>query len=236
MDEQNDDPSVRTTDKAVDTGLADRIYWVLLIVFQAAMGIEAVVLLVEQQWLNALLVIGIMAVVIAPVVIAPRLHVRIPAEFQAMTVIFVFATLFLGETLNYYDRFAWWDTVLHAFSGLLLGVFGFLLVYVLNENRRIEIALRPRFVALFAFVFAVAVGALWEIFEFAVDEMFGQSMQRGGLPDTMWDLIADTVAAAGISVFGWWYLHRPEHSFIELWVEKFIRRNPRMFRDKANGP
>ncbi len=236
MDEQNDDLSVQADDQPVRSGLADRIYWGLLIAFQAAMGIEAVILLIEQQWLNALLVIGIMAIVIAPAVITPRLHVRIPAEFQAMTVVFVFATLFLGETLNYYDRFEWWDTVLHAFSGLLLGVFGFLLVYVLNENRRVEMALRPRFVALFAFVFAVAVGALWEIFEFAVDELLGQSMQRGGLPDTMWDLIADTVSAAAISIFGWWYLHRPEHSFIELWVEKFIRRNPRMFRDKINGP
>ena len=217
-----------------DSRLADRIYWALLIVLQAAMGIEAVLLLIEQQWLNAALVLGIMAVVIAPAVIAPRLHVRIPAEFQALAVVFVFATLFLGETLNYYQRFEWWDIVLHAFSGLLLGVFGFLLVYVLNENRRVELTLRPRFVALFAFLFAVAVGTLWEIFEFAVDQFLGQSMQSGGLSDTMWDLIADTVSAAAISVFGWWYLLRPERSFIERWVEKFIRRNPRLFRERSD--
>ncbi|MHA1559521.1 MAG: hypothetical protein ACTSWI_02485 [Alphaproteobacteria bacterium] len=217
-----------------DSGLADRIYWALLIVFQAAMGVEAVLLLIEQQWLNAALVLGIMVVVIAPAAIAPRLHVRIPAEFQALAVVFMFASLFLGETLNYYQRFVWWDTVLHAFSGLLLGVFGFLLVYVLNENRRIELTLRPGFVALFAFLFAVAVGTLWEIFEFSVDQLIGQSMQSGGLSDTMWDLIADTVTAAAISVFGWWYLLRPERSFIERWVEKFIRRNPRLFRERSD--
>jgi hypothetical protein len=38
--------------------------------------------------------------------------------------------------------------------------------------------MRPRFVALFAFLFAVAVGALWEIFEFAIDGTFGTQMQK----------------------------------------------------------
>ena len=108
-----------------------------------------------------------------------------------------------------------------------------LLVYVLHASRRLALPLRPGFVAFFAFSFAVTGGTLWEIFEFAVDEILGQSMQRGGLSDTMWDLIADTVAAAAISIFGWWYLLRPERSFIERWVEKFIRRNPRMFRERS---
>lgn len=210
--------------------VAGRLYFGLVLIFQAIMAFEAVLLVAEQQWLNALLVAGIMALVMAPAFIAPRLHVRIPAEFQALTVVFVFATLFLGETLDYYNRFAWWDGLLHGFSGLLLGVFGFLLVYVLNENRSIEMTLKPGFVAFFAFLFALSVGTLWEIFEFAVDEIFGQSMQQGGLPDTMWDLVADAAGALAISVFGWWYLKRPERSFIERWVQEFIRRNPRLFR------
>jgi uncharacterized membrane protein YfhO len=50
---------------------------------------------------------------------------------------------------------------------LLLGIVGFLLVYVLNEHKRIDFHMQPRFVALFAFVFAVAAGALWEIFDLA---------------------------------------------------------------------
>jgi hypothetical protein len=31
---------------------------------------------------------------------------------------------------------------------------------------------------LFAFVFAVAGGALWQIFEFAADRLFGMQMQK----------------------------------------------------------
>jgi hypothetical protein len=160
----------------------------------------------------------------------------IPAEFQILTIIFVFAALFLGEIHRYYDRWWWWDIALHGSSGLLLGIFGFLLVYVLNENERAQLSMRPRFIALFAFVFAVAVGALWEIFEFAVDQIFGANMQKpmlgddSGLTDTMWDLIVDAIGALIISLWGWWYLMRRKRSFIEVWIDKFITRNPHLFR------
>ena len=61
---------------------------------------------------------------------------------------------------SYYERIWWWDIALHTSSGLLMGVLGFLLVYVLNESERIDMHMRPRFVAIFAFLFAVAVGHL----------------------------------------------------------------------------
>ena len=106
-----------------------------------------------------------------------------------------------------------------------------------DPGSRIAVRMRPRFVALFAFVFAVAVGALWEIFEFAMDRLGGTQMQKpmfgdpSGLTDTMWDLIVDTLGAAAVSGLGWWYMHRHERSFIARWIGEFVRRNPRLFRD-----
>lgn len=102
----------------------------------------------------------------------------IPTEFQILAIIFVFAALFLGEVRSFYARFWRWDIALHTSSGLLLGIVGFLLVDVLNEHERIDFHMHPRFVALFAFVFAVAVGALWEIFEFGMDRIIGTNMQK----------------------------------------------------------
>ena len=126
-----------------------------------------------------------------------------------------------------------WD----ASSGLLLGILGFLLVYVLNENKRIDLQMRPGFIALFAFAFAVAAGTLWEVFEFTVDQIFGTTMQKpmlgdpSGLTDTMWDLIVDALGAFVISAFGWWHMKRKKPSFVDLWIDRFIERNPRLFRD-----
>jgi len=149
----------------------------------------------------------------------------------------MFAALFLGEVRNFYERFWWWDIALHTTSGLLLGILGFLLIYVLNEADRIDVHMLPRFVAFFAFTFAVAMGALWEIFEFAMDRVFGMNMQKpmagdpSGLTDTMWDLIVDALGALAVSLLGWWYMVRERQSFIELWIRRFIMRNPRLFRE-----
>ena len=94
----------------------------------------------------------------------------------------------------------------------------------------------PGFIAFFAFSFAVAIGALWEIFEFAVDQTMGTSMQKpmlgdpSGLTDTMWDMIVNAIGAAIISISGWWYLKRKRTFFVREWIRKFIKKNPGMFR------
>ncbi len=215
---------------------AQRIHIAVASVMLLVMTVELAILIYNTQWLHVFLVLSIMAITILPLMPGRRFQVQIPSEFQLMTILFVFASLFLGEIRSYYERFWWWDIVLHTTSGLLLGIVGFLLVYVLNENRRVNLTMRPHFVAFFAFVFAVSVGALWEIFEFTMDQLLGMNMQKAmfndpsGLTDTMWDLIVDTVGAAIISLFGWWYMRRNEPSFIDQWVRKFIDANPRMFR------
>lgn len=207
----------------------------VLIFMQLIMAGEFVVLMFKGEWLSAFLVVMIMAITFAPILFKERLPINIPPEFQILVIVFVFASLFLGEVRGYYLRFWWWDIALHTGSGLLLGIFGFLLVYVLNENSRINVYLHIRFVAMFAFLFAVAVGAMWEIFEFTMDRIFGLNMQKtmlgdaSGLTDTMWDLIVDTLGAAAISLLGWWYMKRRECSFIDTWIQWFIDKNPGLF-------
>jgi hypothetical protein len=189
----------------------------------------------QGSWASGVWLLAIMAVTAAPALLGNRLPVRIPAEYELLAIVFVFAALFLGEFHSYYERFWWWDIVLHSTSGLLLGIVGFLLVYVLNESRRIDLHMRPGFVALFAFAFAVTAGTLWEIFEFAADRLFGMQMQKpmlgdvSGLTDTMWDLIVDTLGAALISGFGWWHMKSGRRSFIDTWTDRFVAKNPRLF-------
>jgi len=215
---------------------ATRVHLGLVVLLQLIMTAELALVLRDGQWINAFLILAIMAITVAPAVFRRQLPVDIPSEFLLLTVVFVFAALFLGEIRHYYERFWWWDIALHGSSGLLLGIFGFLLVYVLNENKRVDLHMRPRFVALFALLFAIAAGALWEIFEFAMDQTLGTNMQKpmrgdpSGLTDTMWDLIVDAAGALVISSLGWRYMIRREHAFFDRWIRKFIQRNPRLFR------
>lgn len=219
-----------------DDDAAARVHWWIVSILQFIMALGFVLALYERQWLNALLIIGIMSLMFLPTALGKRFRVHIPPEFEVLAMVFVFAALFLGEVRGYYQRFWWWDIALHTTSGLLLGILGFLLVYVLNENERVDLHMKPRFVAMFSFFFAVAIGALWEIFEFVMDQLFGANMQKpmlgdpSGLTDTMWDLIVDTIGAAIICTLGWWYMERGQPSFIEGWIRKFIAWNPRLFQ------
>jgi uncharacterized membrane protein YjdF len=225
-------------DEKTRASVALRIHKWMVRILLVIMAIEWVLLIVEEQWLSAFMVFLIIAIVISPEILRKSFDVTIPVEFQILAIIFVFAALFLGEVRSFYARFWWWDIMLHISSGVLLGIVGFLLVYVLNEHKRIDFHMHPRFVALFAFAFAMAVGALWEIFEFGMDQIFGTNMQKpmfgdpSGLTDTMWDLIVNTLGAFAISTFGWWYMKKGQRSFIENWIQTFIDKNQRFFSPK----
>jgi len=209
----------------------------LTFVLHAILVVEVVVAAWDQQWLTAVITIGIIIVTLGPFFLGKFFRVFIPPEFVLLAIAFVFASLFLGEIRGYYSRFWWWDIVLHSCSGFLLGIIGFLLVHVLNETEDIGVHMKPGFVAFFAFMFAVGIGALWEIFEFSMDSFFGMNMQKemlgdpSGLTDTMWDLIVDTLGALVITVLGYGYVKAARNkSFLERWVQAFIKSNPRLFK------
>lgn len=86
-----------------------------------------------------------------------------------------------------------------------------------------------------AFCFALAMGALWEIFEFAMDQIFGLNMQKSGLVDTMTDLIVDTVGALIGAISGFFWLKGQQVGVAGM-IEEFVQLNRQGFRklrDKA---
>jgi len=201
------------------------------------MAVEWIFLLLDARWLSMFLVTMIMAALIAPALFRKKLDVEIPVEFHITAVIFIFASLYLGEVQSFYQRFWWWDIALHASAGLLMGIAGFLLVYLLNESKRVKLHMTPGFISLFAFVFAVAIGTLWEIFEFSMDQLFGLNMQKpmltdpSGLTDTMWDMIVNALGAFVIGLMGWRYLKRKQIFFVRDWIRIFIQKNPSLFQE-----
>ncbi len=177
-------------------------------------------------------ILVILLITFMPIMLGKRFDVTIPHGFETLAVVFLYMSLFLGEFGDYYNRFWWWDVVLHSGSAFLLGILGFLLVYVLNEKKDVNLDLHPQFIALFAFLFAIGIGTLWEIFEFFMDQVFGLNMQKSGLVDTMWDLIVDVIGAGLIAVVGWGYIKsRETDSFLERWIREFIHKNPHLFED-----
>ncbi|MEX2600281.1 MAG: hypothetical protein WD355_01455 [Balneolaceae bacterium] len=200
------------------------------------MIVEWVLLLLDQRWLSLFLVTLIITTLFAPFIFKSRMAIELPAELHLTAVIFIFASFYLGEIQDFYHRFWWWDIALHGTAGLLMGILGFLLVYLLNESKQVDLQMTPGFIAFFAFTFTVSVGTVWEIFEFGMDLVLGTNMQKpmlgdlSGLTDTMWDMIVNAIGGFLICFSGWWYLRRGQTFFVKEWIRKFIQRNPDRFR------
>ncbi len=196
----------------------------------------------EQNWLNVFLIALTFILFSITQIIQDKYKFRLPGELQLLLIIFIYAGVFLGGVRDFYYRFAWFDSLLHAISGLGLGFLGFLIPYSLYKTGKMKAS--PFLIALFGFCFALSLGALWEIFEFGMDELFGFNMQKArdlelvygyfdtrlGVLDTMHDLILDALGALIASVAGYLYLKRGEFFLFDSLIKKVEERNPHYFQ------
>lgn len=196
----------------------------------SALALTALVALVQTRWSLAFVALATLCLSLVPVVIARRADIKVPPGFIAAVVVFVGATLFLGEVFDFYERFWWWDIAMHGGSAIGFGLVGFVLVFMMFQGDRFA---APHFaIAFFGFCFAVTIGVFWEVFEFLMDQFFGLNMQKSGLLDTMGDLIVDMIGAALGATSGYAYLKGLEYGGLTGIIDEFVRRNPRFFKRK----
>ncbi len=154
-------------------------------------------------------------VMMLPTFIARKWKIVVPNAIVIMYFVFLYCAIYLGEVHSFYYVIPHWDTILHAFSGAMLGALGFMLVDILNKDKKVSVNLSPLFLSIFAFTFALSAGAVWEIYEYSFDAILGLNMQKHtteagialvgvqALSDTMKDIIIDALAALCVSVTGY---------------------------------
>ena len=201
--------------------------WLARVIWLALAGVALTALALSRLEL-AFVALATLALSLAPVVAARWADVHVPPSFITVMVLFIGATLFLGEVLDFYERFWWWDIAMHGISAIGFGLIGFVLVFIMFQGDRYaapHVAL-----AFFALCFAMTIGTVWEIFEFAMDQLFGFNMQKSGLRDTMGDLIVNALGALAGAATGVGYLKGQARGGLGTMIDEFVRRNPRYFR------
>lgn len=173
-------------------------------------------------------ILGILAIKL-PYFLKEKIDLKIPSVMLLFYVLFLYAAIYLGEVRNFYYTIPHWDTILHTFSGGMLGAIGFSFITILNGTEKIPLNLSPIFVAFFSFCFALTLGTIWEIYEFTADSILQTNMQkfaledgtlligRAALSDTMKDLIVDGIGAFVISAIGYISL-----KYQKGWIEKLL--------------
>ena len=168
-----------------------------------------------------------LVVIILPGIIEHKIKIEIPSRMMILFILFIYAATFLGEVRNFYYIVPHFDTILHTLSGGMIAALGFSIIAFLNNSDKIPVILSPIFVACFTFCFALALGGMWEIYEFLADGVLNTNMQkfaledgtnlvgRNAVIDTMKDLIVDAIGAFVISAIGYISLKQKKG-----WIEK----------------
>ena len=144
---------------------------------------------------------------LAPYLVTRNLRFCLPWEINFL----IAASLYIhvmGHVGEYYVTLApYYDKLAHLVASVTVGLIAFFLA-LLAEHRG-EIRLTGPAIAVFILTSTLAAGTVWEIYEFAVDQVFGTNLQFGNT-DTMWDLVVDLVGGALVAVFAAIVLARGE--------------------------
>ena len=180
--------------------------------------------LFRGDWLIAFISFSTFFLTITPFLLQNRYRFYMPLGFTASIAFFIYAAIFLGEVHNFYEKFWWWDSILHAGSAIGFGLIGVVILLLLYKGEKIKA--HPKVLTLFVFSFALAIGAMWEIFEFSMDEIFGFNMQKNGLHDTMWDLIVTAIGGAIASFGGYLYITKGwKKGLLTELITEWVERN-----------
>lgn len=176
----------------------------MAVLFEIIVIASAIASIISGQWKN--LGLSMLAVVCLPIPfiitgIADKKKILLPSSFPYVILVFIFFAQYFGEIRRFYFRFWWWDLLLHAMFG------GYMVIVGLNTSdgviRKEGGITKERFTffrVVYAFCLTIALGTLWEVFEFVGDYLVKSHMVKGGLEDTMADLIVKILSALAASI------------------------------------
>jgi hypothetical protein len=168
-------------------------------IFEIILIVTAILNIISRQWKDlGSVVLAIVSIILPFIVtiIANKKNIVLPSSFQLISVIFILLALYFGELMKFYDKFWWWDLLLHSIFGSYAVIVALHLIEgIIIKKKEVTKKRFITFTVIFAFCFSITLGTLWEVFEFLGDYFFKTNMVKGGIEDTASDLIAKIIAA-----------------------------------------
>jgi hypothetical protein len=201
MSEQRESPHQQPSSRHV---WEIRLAWLLRLFIVATAAVH----LLQGKYLYALLCAAVIAVLVAPPILARTSRANMPIELELAALWGAVSDMTLGRLAGLYVGTAWFDKVLHFGNSLLIGLLAFLIVYALQFTGRLRTSAVVN--GLIILLLSLGIGAVWEIAEYVADLAFQEGAQgsptMGGLDDTMWDLILDGSGGLLGGILGSFYL------------------------------
>ena len=121
--------------------------------------------------------IAMSIVLISPILLKKFANFEVPVEVHISVTAFAFLGLVLGDGLNFYGKIGWWDSLLHFTSGIILSFIALWLLQMLILRRK-YLFMHRALLYIFVVAFSLAVGAVWELCEYTVDDIFHTNNQQ----------------------------------------------------------
>ena len=171
----------------------------LAFLFQALIALNMIYAFTLGDFTAGFSALFMFVLTLVPYWVAKKLDIEFPWFVYfliALSLWFHTAGYIQGYYVTYYP---YYDKVAHLASGIAVALVGFLGVVFIDRYWKMN--LREHFIVGFTLILGLAMAASWEIYEFAIDTLFGGSlagkMQVDNV-DTMLDMI--TVLAGSIIV------------------------------------
>ena len=133
--------------------------------------------------------------------------------------IFIVGSMYLGSIFEFYEIIPMYDKILHLLSGVVASTIGFIIFLHITNGKGMAIC-KSYAPALFSIIFAIAAAAVWEIWEFSTDQLFGFLSQNNSLHDTMWDIICGSIIGIVSSIPIFLYSKGKKFRYIKKIIEE----------------
>lgn len=173
-----------------------------------------------SQLLFGEMIIGIATLLALAAITLPAFFTRgairsVPIEFELIFITMVMLQFVIGETLNFYTSFPYYDRFIHFSLPMFVGFLSFLTAYTLHEMKLMNLS-TPQMVVAIIFM-TLGVGAAWEILEYLSDVFLSSrfhfiphlqgSVIESAHIDTMRDLITDLAGGVIGALLGLRYIN-----------------------------
>lgn len=172
--------------------IASYILRIMLIIF---LGIS----ILRRDWLWVIGCAFTILVSFTPTILKKDFNITLPWVLDLMISITIFLHVG-GVILRLYTIIPGYDTLTHFVASILVGFLAFIIIYILDQYWE-GLHMDVYAMAFLVVIFAMAMGVVWELFEWGIDLIFG-THEQWGLQDTMKDLLVDTLAGIVIAVIG----------------------------------
>jgi membrane-associated HD superfamily phosphohydrolase len=171
----------------------------IAVLFEIILITTSMLSIASRQWKNLTLSLLAIVCIILPFIITRIANIKnivLLSSFQLISLLFILLAQYFGQIKKFYLIFSWWDLLLHAiFGGYAVLIALHLIQGIIIKEKEVTKERFTIFTVIFAFSFSIALGTLWEMFEFVGDYLFKTTMVKGGLEDIASDLLIKILSA-----------------------------------------